>query len=354
VFVKKNIVLCLNMDTVKNKNLNQFNSMEKYGYKYIVVGYEENKVTQYSNGYKYIRYPKRLLSRILFVISVLIEKKKRIHHVELYTGGGAFIGIEYLLLRIFRFKICVVERGSPLKDIEGHYNLVGRSIRKRIYRKANYVWIRELWMVEALSTIGRRDYFFLANAIEVTKEFCFNNFKPIDYIWCNSFKNWRNPEWVVDTLSLTAFKSTKTVMIGLLNNKTVLDTETNILSKQNPNLKILPFQDPKTYMLSSKYFILPADIVYLNFALLEAMSYGVVPIVSDVDGAREIVDDGIDGFIASHSKEGFASCMEKALLQSSSEYETMAEKAREKIIEKFSIESWSHTLNNFYDSIGQL
>ena len=97
--------------------------------------------------------------------------------------------------------------------------------------------------------------------------------------------------------------------------------------------------------------MLPADIVYLNFSLLEAMSYGVVPIVSDVDGAREIVDDGVDGFVISHSKGALFNTMVQVLSLSSDKYEEMSRCARQKVIDRFSIDAWSSAMASFYKEV---
>ena len=63
------------------------------------------------------------------------------------------------------------------------------------------------------------------------------------------------------------------------------------------------------------------------------------------------MDDGINGIVANHSKEGLAKAMIKAINMSDDEYEIMSKNARKKVVEKFSVESWAKELNNMYESL---
>ena len=302
--MKKNRIICLNLDTIKNKNIYQFNEMAKSGYSYVCCGYLEDKSNMNSSNFKYLKYPKNIIGRIVFAFQLLLKNRNQLSHVELYTGGGSFLGMEYLIAKLLFIKVCVVERGSPLRDLNKHYGFLGRRIRKIIYKTATQVWIRELWMKDALLNLKRTDYFFLSNAITISSEFSHTYDKNYDFIWCNSFKKWRNIDWFIDNLNKDSFLNNSSVILGMLeNNKTTDEVESYVKNNKPTKCTLLNFQNPKEYFLNAKFFILPADIVYLNFALLEAMSYGVVPIASDVEGTREIVDDGINGMVANHAKE---------------------------------------------------
>jgi glycosyltransferase involved in cell wall biosynthesis len=347
----KKLAFIFNLDTVKNKNHYQFNAMHKFGYKYYVFGYSPDISTDTSDAYQYQVYEKNLLKRFLTVLYSLMKHRKFIHHIELYTGSGNFLLIEFLLAKLLGLPVCIVERGSPLKDLDICYGPVGRLIRKLIYRKSNHVWIRELWMKQKLATLGRDNYFFLANCVEIPKEYFICHEKDIEFFWCNSLKKWRNPDWFIDALRNENISKKKSVLIGLLKNKTLNDIENYIIENKPDNLEIYPFQDPKEFYLRSRFFILPADIVFLNFSLLEAMSFGVVPIISDVDGAREIVTDGVDGFVIDHDKRSLEQAMINASKISGEEYKILSENAKKKVVDKYSITAWSSVLNDFYEEI---
>ena len=350
--MKKNRIICLNLDSIKNKNIYQFNEMAKFGYSYVCCGYLEDKSNMNSSNFKYLKYPKNIIGRIVFSFQLLLRNRNQLSHVELYTGGGSFLGIEYLIAKLLFIKVCVVERGSPLRDLNKHYGFLGRRIRKIIYKTATQVWIRELWMKDALLNLKRADFFFLSNAITISSEFSHSYNKKYDFIWCNSFKKWRNIDWFIDNLNKDSFFDNSSVILGMLEkNKTTDEVESYVKNNKPIKCTLLNFQNPQEYFLNAKFFILPADIVYLNFALLEAMSYGVVPIVSDVEGTSEIVDHGINGIVAKHLKEGLEEAMIKAINMSDDEYVIMSKSARKKVIEKFSVGSWSKELNTIYESL---
>lgn len=347
----KSKILCLNLDTVKNKNIHQFDSMEQYHYKYICCGYSKDKGTLESDNYDYLIYPKEIFKRISFIFKILRHHARNTSHVELYMGNGNFVFLEFVLLKLFNFKYCVVERGTPLLNV--HNKDIKNFLRKIIYKRADKVWIRELWMKKVLADIKIQEYFFLSNSIIPSTIFCHAlSEKKNNFIWCNSFKKWRNLRWFIDILNQKDFEENYSVILGHMDNNPTTKEESDYAFLNKPKkCEIVKFQDPKMYFQNAQFFVLPADIVYLNFALLEAMSQGVVPIISDVEGSREIVTDGVDGIIANHSKGGLEEAMKKAQLMSSEEYQKMSINARDKVLKKFSIENWSLELSKMYKTL---
>lgn len=350
----RRLVLCLNLDTVKNKNLYQFEALSQRGFRFLVFGYEHDRTATPTGSYEYQVYPRKLLPRLLFTFRRVWSVRRDVHHVELYMGGGSFLGLEYLLCKLLGLRVCVVERGSPLLDLNRSYGRLARRIRRMVYRRADAIWIRELWMKDSLAALGRREHFFLSNAIRVSPDYAYSAAKPIDFVWCNSMKDWRNSDWFVDALAAPELRSSSAVMLGFLeDNPTVQPQQEYVSRNARDGIELLPFQPPSEYFLRSRFFVLPADIVYLNFALLEAMSHGVVPIVSDVEGAREIVVDGESGLLAPHSREGLFETMIRARNMSADAYVRMSANARRRVIEKFSIERWADELVQLYRDLGR-
>lgn len=101
--------------------------------------------------------------------------------------------------------------------------------------------------------------------------------------------------------------------------------------------------DIKTIMDDFKFFVLPADVILANYALLEAMSKGLVPIVYPGNGYEEIIDDGINGIVASNNN--LTDALVRALSLSEEEFHLMSKRAYETIKQKFSIITWSEKLS---------
>lgn len=102
-------------------------------------------------------------------------------------------------------------------------------------------------------------------------------------------------------------------------------------------------------MSASKVFILPADVIYCNYALLEAMSCGCVPVVADGEGARLVVEDGVGGFVRPLSVPAFVDAVESALQPEM--WERYSQNARRKIDEEYSIESWYAGISSIRNQI---
>jgi len=349
-YLTKNIVLVLNIDKLKNKNCYQFRSMGKYGYQYHVFSYT-NDGSSMGCGCNYVTdYPKSVFYRAIKIVKFLSKHGRSVHHIELYTGCSNFIILEYWLAKLFGIPVCIVERGA-LKDLNKR-GFVGRVIRRYLFRYAAYVWIRELWMQRALQGIRSKDCFFLSNTIDVPNKHNNRPEKNIEFLWCNSLKSWRNPMWFIDALKQPVLLEKKAVLVGFLKNNASLQDQQQIIRASAPsNVELVDFTQPEPYYLNSKFFVLPADIVFLNYSLLEAMAYGVVPIVSDVDGARQIVDDGENGFVVPHNKNAFCDALLHAASITDERYMIMSKNARAKVIAQFSLSNWSVHLANYYSQM---
>lgn len=90
--------------------------------------------------------------------------------------------------------------------------------------------------------------------------------------------------------------------------------------------------------------MLPADVVFANFALLEAMARGVVPIVTDVPGAHLLVRDGENGFLAPPSADELTSTLRRALLCDVVTRLQMSASARATIAAHHSVDAWAERL----------
>lgn len=95
-------------------------------------------------------------------------------------------------------------------------------------------------------------------------------------------------------------------------------------------------------MQKYKFFVLPGDSILANYALLEAMAIGLVPIVYPGDGYERIVIDGINGIVA--LDYNLTSALERALKLSDNDYLSMSQQAYLKIKSDFSLAQWAAKL----------
>ena len=105
--------------------------------------------------------------------------------------------------------------------------------------------------------------------------------------------------------------------------------------------------NPYPWLAASDIFAVTSTNEGLPNALLEAMYLGNAPISTRAGGADEAIDDGTNGFMLDYGNaEALAAALRK-LCQSPDLRRALAEKAREKIIERFSVERMKNEVAGF-------
>lgn len=342
-------VVILGIDNFSYKNIYQVKCLNYRNYKVSVFTNDvlKNSSKNLNNKNDLYILEKSLLRRIIQIYRFLYQNKKNINHVEIYPGGR-FSFIYLVIAKILNIKSIIVERGDIC-----FYHLMNKFTKfsmRFCYKFSNIVWYRESYkdldVEKQLKAWDTKKTYFIPNAapeINIVKQ---NNLNKYLFLWANRFLEERKVAWFVD--SINELKTSKSVMLGLMN---IYDEEKYALNNKSKYLEVLEYQDPKEYYLKSKFFVLPSDVVFLNNALLESMSYGVVPLISDVQDARLIVDDGINGFIFEHTEEGLKNAMQRAISLSEEEYEIMSKNVINKVKESFSYDVWCEKYMNMIKSL---
>ena len=199
-------------------------------------------------------------------------------------------------------------------------------------------------------------FFFLHNAIEKRNRRIHNLEgqlrKEIDFLWVNRIIPERRSDWFATILSGYKFKESENVLAGLLDNSAYSETQESLLKNSPSNLTVLNFvSDPSKLYKKARFFVLPADVVFANNALLEAMSYGVVPLISRQIGSELIVEDGMNGFLFEHNQESFEEAMLKAFHVSNEEYIRMSIASKKRISVLFSSDNYRLELQKMYEKL---
>jgi glycosyltransferase involved in cell wall biosynthesis len=97
--------------------------------------------------------------------------------------------------------------------------------------------------------------------------------------------------------------------------------------------------DVSPYLRSAHFYLSTSVSEGMSNALLEAMSFGVVPLVSDVSGARDIVEPGRSGFLfRPDDLDDFVAKLELVGRLPGESYRAMSDAARRSIRQGFGIE----------------
>ena len=89
-------------------------------------------------------------------------------------------------------------------------------------------------------------------------------------------------------------------------------------------------------------FVLPSYVEGLPIALLEAMSYGVPCLASDISPHREIITDGVEGFLFQSDNSCNLAARLDYLLKNSKELKTVTQKAKQKVEKEY---NWSKIID---------
>jgi len=346
-------IVVFGMDNFSRKQIYPFRLLARHGYRFDVftndqVGGSHENVNALEDSSSCYILKKDALARFLQIFSYLFVQRKNIAHAEIYPGGRyAFI---YLILsKLFGLKTIAVEWGT-LIDWDILPGLTKFSMRV-CYRYADIVWYRELYMKKMIERFGSRSSVFIHNAVPASPQTNNDIGKEYTFLWVNRLIRHRFSDWFVDILAEEKFARTKNALLGLrwgLNDPSIDEVQDYVISKKLKNLQLYDFIDPRPFYLNAKFFVLPASIVFCNNSLLEAMACGAVPIITDVEGSRMIVDDGLDGFVAKNTKEGFREAMNRAMRLSPEEYANMSNGAVRKVARRFSFEERTKKILDLY------
>jgi glycosyltransferase involved in cell wall biosynthesis len=222
------------------------------------------------------------------------------------------------------------------------------------YYFSHIVWYREVYMKAVLEEMGIRNLYFIHNAVAFPDDSGTPGFheRAIDFLWVNRLTPERRSDWVTDILGYKEFRQTHNVMAGFLS-ETLYQSEQDYVKNHHPgNLDMMPFvNDPSHLYRNARFFVLPAEFVFANNALLEAMSYGVVPLIVRKPGYDLLVQDQQTGFVSDYTKDGFAAIMEKARQLNQEQWQTLSDAAKRHVRKQFSPVEHKTRLEALYQKI---
>ncbi|MDP6467663.1 MAG: glycosyltransferase family 4 protein [Pirellulaceae bacterium] len=94
----------------------------------------------------------------------------------------------------------------------------------------------------------------------------------------------------------------------------------------------------------------PSRMEGLSMSIMEAMIQGACPLVSNVGGIPELVRDQADGIVVPSEDVSALAAGMRLLHDEPQRRKAMAESARQRILNTFSIDRWSHRLVDSYES----
>ncbi len=340
--------LCLGIAHFIDKNGYQAQVYGKHGerIRYLVTdvtGQTEHFRLKYDADVKIV--PENKLGRLWHTVAALLTYRP--HNVELYLTG--YMALPYALLaKITGRNLIVILRGTEFES--PRIKLWSYQLALKM---SDLVIAKEFHLNEAALglRLGHKTHMLHNCVPDVWGIMSPYAGRTIDLLFLNTPRRMRHVLFLVDVIAklLERNPGLKVTIagFGVLDekyNSIELDYQRDVLHKiealgLKDKIELKGFvRNAPELMSASKVFILPADVIYCNYALLEAMSCGCVPVVADGEGARLVVEDGVGGFVRPLSVPAFVDAVESALQPEM--WERYSQNARRKIDEEYSIESW--------------
>lgn len=354
----KRRVLILGLDTFAKKNVAQVQTLEAEGYCFTVITNDQRGDSGRIFGHQNFKQSKLIIlgsdlgSKLREVWRVL--RSERFSHVELYAAGRMAL-IYLFLMKLLGHRYVIVERGD-IGCLADYGVLIRLSIRLA-YRWAEGVIYKETYMEEPLRRATHAPLFFVPNSIgqpaasNNSPEF---EHRLIDFLWVNRIVPQRRAAWLLNAAK-KKMVANRFVMLGFEerdNLPEILKVEQNkfhgVISE---NVRQLGFIDPEPYYRQARFFCLPAEVVFGNNSLLEAMSWGVVPIVTHAPGVDLIVEDGVNGIVTRFDEADFHEGLARGAALAPSDWERLSRAAQATVRVKFSLQAWTNKMIEVYRQV---
>ena len=347
-------ILILGLDTFAQKNTAQIKCLEAEGYSFVILTNDQRADSaetfdrqNYARS-RLILAPPGLLGRLRVVTGLLTQQ--RFDHVELYAAGRMTI-LYLLLLKLLRQKYAVVERGDIgcLPD----YGITVRLAIKLAYRWAAGIIYKETYMEAPLRAATKAPLFFVPNCVDEppvarARDDASRN---IDFLWVNRIVPQRRPAWLLSAAH-GPLSGRSITMLGFeerANLPPVIQREQERMKQVGAqNVILLGFIDPEPFYRRASFFCLPAEIVFGNNSLLEAMSWGVVPIVTNAPGVELIVRDGVNGIVTEFNEPAFHEGLARAAQLGTAEWQRLSDGAAATVRDEYSTSAWTQRMIAVY------
>lgn len=260
-------------------------------------------------------------------------------YIELYFEQSGINQFFYALFgRLAGVLVVSIYRGG-----EFYFYSLGRRVLYThmcviVAKISNIVCYRELYMKKYLDQFNLRNRsVFDYNKVRVgdEPEYWKND---NNVLFLNGVKDFRRVDLLLAAIPhiLKSHPSASFTIVGCLSNRAydhVIEFAKNIGVDGVVHVEYW-IDNPHDYYQNAKIFILPADIVFCNYSLLESMERGIPAVVANVEDADKIIKHGYNGYLTEQTPEAIAFFICE-LLSDEEKRIQMGKNARETIITQF-------------------
>lgn len=365
---KRKTILIAGIETIRHKNLNQFRVMDGCGYDYLVITTDQGKESESLVGEMdnvelvVTKHGFKGAKSLWTFFNVLLRSK--LHAAEIYPYSHVVL-IMAMLLRLFKIPIIAISRGEEQYYLNNTMSFFRAKAFKWTFQLANHVIYKEPYMEKFLDIAGCRSRFFLSNSVAVPRETRVQAVEGCTLLFLNSIKGFRNPTKPLKAFlnlcrkhGLTKDSPYRLQIVGFQGAGVSAEVDQNEAEVRgvmhgvaDVPVELLPWtKESATYIHNADVFLLPTTIVFLNFALLEAMAYGLPPLVSDTPDSTRVIDANGEGLIVEDDVAAWEEAIETVMFDASLR-STMGAAAKRKIKTAFSLSKYKEQYALIYDQV---
>ncbi len=336
-------ILLINWVTISRKQVYQLKAINDCGYSISVftnnmLGDSEYWINQTGSNSKYIKQPPKLLARIRNLLKEADNKKSI--KCAILAPEGRYSIFALILLKLMRVHIVCIEWGGVANIMKSSPSL--RVAMYLCYKYSNLIWYKEPYMKPLLLNITSKPLFFLPNAVEIVSSESIRFLdRSITFLWANRLVQGRYPDWYVNAAN-KIYKNSghRAVLMGFLDGMVDDKMQERCRNLASDGIELINFGNSYSLFPQARFFVLAAEQVFGNNSLLEAMSHGSVPIVTQSIGVDEIIEDGVNGIIAENTELGLYEAMKKASGIDEFAWNHLSQNAIKTAVSKFTVDKW--------------
>ena len=178
----------------------------------------------------------------------------------------------------------------------------------------------------------------------------------IKFIFVGRFEHQKNLFALIEAFEIfiRKYRNSKLILIGdgSLKQKIRSLVAKKALAEKVECLGWLKDVDVQNCLIRSDFFILPSHAEGMSNALLEAMNVGLIPICTQVSGARDLIGYNQNGFLINgFEPKGIFMAMDEAMRLSQKQKLVMSQRCVDKIEQEHKIEKMAEKFTDLYDSL---
>ncbi len=274
------------------------------------------------------------LPRLMYAFLLPVLKFKKIRDCDVIRGFGlaSFLSA-ILLLKPYVFNWAynypeVVRKENKILYVPAYFIL-----ERLAFAKAKKVFIATK---NKFNKLKGSKYIYLPNGVNL-KRFSYQKTAGKRLVFVGRFERQKNLFFLIEAISNLPQKERSATFIGSGSQEEELR---KYASEKGITLKILkPVSNQELPKLLRQFsiFALTSLAEGSPKALLEAMAIGLVPIVTNFRTAKEVVQDGVNGYIAAYDVKEYSDKL-KFLLRDAKLTKRISQNARQTIIKNFNLD----------------